>query len=175
MIRCSPSSRSRTCWTRPFSAPAASRCATSCAAAAGSSVKVTMRASRTSTDGFAPRWLASRASRRHDGVDVARRVARIRYAHALMAMFDMLLTNVRIATMRDADGYGVIPDGALGIRDGIIVFAGASHDVPRDATATHAVDAQRRWATPGLVDCHTHAVYAGNRAGEFEQRLEGAS
>ena len=77
--------------------------------------------------------------------------------------------------MRDVDGYGAIPDGALGIRGGIIVFAGASHDVPRDATATHAIDAQRRWATPGLVDCHTHVVYAGNRAGEFEQRLEGAS
>ena len=89
--------------------------------------------------------------------------------------FDLLLTNVRIATMRDVDGYGAIPDGALGIRGGIIVFAGASHDVPRDATATHAIDAQRRWATPGLVDCHTHVVYAGNRAGEFEQRLEGAS
>jgi len=77
--------------------------------------------------------------------------------------------------MRDVDGYGAIPDGALGIRGGIIVFAGASYDVPRDATATHAIDAQRRWATPGLVDCHTHVVYAGNRAGEFEQRLEGAS
>ena len=77
--------------------------------------------------------------------------------------------------MRDVDGYGAIPDGALGIRGGIIVFAGASHDLPRDATATHAVDAQRRWATPGFVDCHTHVVYAGNRAGEFEQRLEGAS
>jgi imidazolonepropionase len=93
----------------------------------------------------------------------------------LKTTFDLLLTNVRIATMRDVDGYGAIPDGALGIRGGIIVFAGASHDVPRDATATHAIDAQRRWATPGLVDCHTHVVYAGNRAGEFEQRLEGAS
>jgi len=92
-----------------------------------------------------------------------------------MATFDLLLTNVRIATMRDAGGYGAIPDGALGIRGGIIVFAGASHDVPRDSTATHAIDAQRRWATPGLIDCHTHVVYAGNRAGEFEQRLEGAS
>jgi len=93
----------------------------------------------------------------------------------LKTTFDLLLTNLRIATMRDVDGYGAIPDGALGIRGGIIVFAGASHDVPRDATATHAIDAQRRWATPGLVDCHTHVVYAGNRAGEFEQRLEGAS
>lgn len=93
----------------------------------------------------------------------------------MTATFDVLLTNVRIATMRDDHGYGAIPDGALGIRDGIIVFAGASKDVHRDATATRVVDAQRRWATPGLVDCHTHVVYAGHRAAEFEQRLEGAS
>ena len=92
-----------------------------------------------------------------------------------MATFDTLLTNVRLATMREAEGYGVIDDAALGIRDGAIAFVGALRDVPRDAGATHTVDAQRRWATPGLVDCHTHAVYAGNRAGEFERRLEGAS
>jgi len=92
-----------------------------------------------------------------------------------MATFDLLLTNVRIATMRDAHGYAAIADGALGMRCGIIVFAGAAHDVPRDATATQTIDAQRRWATPGLIDCHTHVVYAGNRAGEFEERLEGRS
>ena len=92
-----------------------------------------------------------------------------------MATFDTLLTNVRLATMREAEGYGAIDDAALGIRDGAIAFVGALRDVPRDAGATHTVDAQRRWATPGLVDCHTHAVYAGNRAGEFERRLEGAS
>jgi imidazolonepropionase len=92
-----------------------------------------------------------------------------------MATFDLLLTNVRIATMREGDGYGTIPDGALGIRGGLIAFAGASQDVPRDASATRAVDGQQRWVTPGLIDCHTHVVYAGNRAREFEQRLEGAS
>ena len=92
-----------------------------------------------------------------------------------MATFDTLLTNVRLATMREAEGYGAIDDAALGIRDGAIAFVGALRDVPRDAGATHTVDAQRRWATPGLVDCHTHAIYAGNRAGEFERRLEGAS
>jgi imidazolonepropionase len=89
--------------------------------------------------------------------------------------FDTLLTNVRLATLRDTDGYGTIDDAALGIRDGAIAFVGASRDVPRDARAAHTIDAQRRWATPGFVDCHTHAVYAGNRAGEFERRLEGAS
>ena len=74
-----------------------------------------------------------------------------------MATFDTLLTNVRLATMREAEGYGAIDDAALGIRDGAIAFVGALRDVPRDAGATHTVDAQRRWATPGLVDCHTHA------------------
>ena len=93
----------------------------------------------------------------------------------MTATFDTLLTNVRLATMRDASGYGAIDDAALGVRDGIIAFIGAARDVPRDAWATHAIDAQRRFATPGLIDCHTHAVYAGNRAREFEQRLEGAT
>jgi len=92
-----------------------------------------------------------------------------------MATFDMLLTNVRLATMREPEGYGAIPDAALGIRDGMIAFTGAARDVPRDVTAAHTLDGRQRWATPGLVDCHTHAVYAGNRAREFEQRLEGAS
>ncbi|HKP66009.1 MAG TPA: imidazolonepropionase [Casimicrobiaceae bacterium] len=89
--------------------------------------------------------------------------------------FDTLLTNVRLATMRDASGYSAIDDAALGIRDGTIAFVGAARDVPRDAHASHTIDAQHRWATPGLIDCHTHAVYAGNRAREFEQRLEGAT
>jgi imidazolonepropionase len=93
----------------------------------------------------------------------------------VIATFDTLLTNVRLATMRDANGYGAIDDGAVGIRDGTIAFVGAARDVPRDAHPSHTIDAQGRWATPGLIDCHTHAVYAGNRAREFEQRLEGAT
>jgi len=93
----------------------------------------------------------------------------------MTATFDTLLTNLRLATMRDASGYGAIDDAALGIRGGTIAFVGAARDVPRDAHAVHVIDAQRRFATPGLIDCHTHAVYAGNRAREFEQRLEGAT
>ena len=90
-------------------------------------------------------------------------------------MFDALLTHVRLATMRDPRGYASIVDGAIGIRDGVIAWIGARDALPRDGRATQMIDAGGRWATPGLIDCHTHLVYAGNRANEFEQRLEGAT
>ena len=90
-------------------------------------------------------------------------------------MFTTLLTNVRLATMRDAEGYGIVQDGALGIRDGAIAWLGARSDLPQDVLAAKTIDGAQRWATPGLVDCHTHLVYAGNRAHEFERRLEGVS
>src|SRR3954454_21839077 len=102
--------------------------------------------------------------------------ARLECADAVtQEMFTTLLTNARLVTMREGDGYGIIEDGALGIRDGLIAWVGAERDVPRDVLAANRVDAGRRWATPGLVDCHTHLVYAGNRASEFERRLEGVS
>ena len=91
------------------------------------------------------------------------------------ARFDLLLTNVRLATLRDGDGYGAILDAALGVRGGAIAWVGAARELPRDVRATKTIDARQRWATPGLIDCHTHLVYAGNRANEFEQRLEGAT
>ena len=77
--------------------------------------------------------------------------------------------------MAAPDGYGIVDDAALGIRDGVIAWIGARRDLPRDAIAVDEVDCRRRWVTPGLVDCHTHVVYAGNRAREFERRLEGVS
>ena len=89
--------------------------------------------------------------------------------------FDLLLTNVHVATMREREGYGTLPDAALGIAGGIIAWIGAARDLSRDARAARTIDAQRRWATPGLIDCHTHLVYAGNRASEFERRLAGVS
>ncbi len=92
-----------------------------------------------------------------------------------MAAFDLLGTNANLATMRDAAGYGIVLDGALGIRDGMIGWIGVARDVPRDARATRTIDAGRRWVTPGLVECHTHLVHAGNRADEFERRMGGAS
>lgn len=91
------------------------------------------------------------------------------------AALDVLVTHVNLATMRDPTGYGVIRDGALGIRDGRLEFVCNARDIPRDMQAATTIDAASRWATPGFIDCHTHAVYAGQRANEFEQRLEGAS
>ena len=84
---------------------------------------------------------------------------------------DRLWTNARLATMRD-DGLGVIEDGAIACRDGRITFAGPRSDAPQ---AAETIDCQGRWITPGLIDCHTHLVHAGNRANEWAMRLEGAS
>ena len=91
--------------------------------------------------------------------------------------WDGVLVNARLATLVGDAGYGVIEDGALGWRDGVLVFAGPRADLPSLplALASDVVDAQGDWITPGLIDCHTHVVFGGDRAGEFEQRLQGAS
>ena len=92
--------------------------------------------------------------------------------------WDGLLLDAKLATLRnDLGPYGAIEDGALGWRDGRIVFAGPRADLDGDpeALAASVHSAQGRWVTPGLVDCHTHLVFAGTRAAEFEQRLQGAS
>ena len=91
--------------------------------------------------------------------------------------WDGLVVNVNLATLQGQAGYGVVVDGALGWKDGLLVFAGPRAALPGtpQALATEVVDGGGRWITPGLVDCHTHLVFAGDRAGEFEQRLQGAS
>lgn len=91
------------------------------------------------------------------------------------AGFDLLLGAVHAATMSDTSGYAAIHDAVIGVRGDKIAWIGPESDLPRDAIATRRVDCGGRWATPGLIDCHTHVVYAGNRAAEFEQRLHGAS
>src|SRR5207253_11521007 len=68
-----------------------------------------------------------------------------------------------------------IEHGLIAARGGHIVYAGAAADFPVDADAIKRIDCEGRWITPGLVDCHTHLVYGGNRAHEFELRLKGAS
>jgi imidazolonepropionase len=93
----------------------------------------------------------------------------------MSAMFDLLVTGAHLATMADRTPYGAIRDGAIGIRGGRIAWVGRERDLPRDATARQSLDARGAWATPGLVDCHTHLVYAGNRVDEFEARLNGAT
>ena len=125
---------------------------------------------------FVPRSRESIGLRRHDprGDDIVEGSGNVG-PDMIPVAFDLLLRNVRLATMRGADGYGSVPDAALGIRGEAIAWVGAAGDLPRDVRADRTVDAQRRWATPGLIDCHTHLVYAGNRAHEFERRLDGVS
>jgi imidazolonepropionase len=85
-------------------------------------------------------------------------------------------TNARLATMVADTGtpYGAIEDGIVIARDGRIVFAGPRTAAPDFGTA-EVNDCEGRWITPGLIDCHTHLVYGGDRAHEFELRLKGAS
>lgn len=86
-----------------------------------------------------------------------------------------LLRNARLATLApDLPGLGIIEHGDILIDDGRIAHVGREADAPTDGAAT-VVDCEGRWITPGLIDCHTHLVHAGNRAREFEMRLAGAS
>ncbi|RWO19882.1 imidazolonepropionase [Mesorhizobium sp.] len=88
-----------------------------------------------------------------------------------------LWRNARLATMADsAAGLGIVEDGAIAARDCLIVYAGPEADMPA-AFSQNAenVDCEGRWITPGLIDCHTHLIHAGNRANEFEMRLAGAT
>ncbi len=93
---------------------------------------------------------------------------------------DRLITDCHLATMTPpADGtrgaaYGAIEDGAILIRDGRIAWVGARADLPaHEAAETDRLDGA--WVTPGLIDCHTHLIFGGDRSGEFEQRLNGAT
>src|SRR5690606_22204279 len=86
---------------------------------------------------------------------------------------DGLITGATLVTLDGDAGYGLVEDGALAWRDGVIRFAGPRAGLP-DELAGEAIDVGGDCITPGLVDCHTHAVFAGDRAGEFEQRLQGA-
>ncbi len=91
---------------------------------------------------------------------------------------DAIWLNARLATMADTGvPYGALEDGALATRGGRIAWVGAIGDLPGkpEALAETVHDCGGRWITPGLIDCHTHLIYGGNRAGEFEKRLEGAS
>jgi imidazolonepropionase len=88
--------------------------------------------------------------------------------------FDRLWRGGRLATMApDRAGLGLIEDGAVATRDGRIAWIGAVADLPRDVTADEVIELDGRLVTPGLIDCHTHLVFAGDRADEFEMRLRG--
>lgn len=91
------------------------------------------------------------------------------------ARWDALWANVHLATMAEPGGYGEIRDGAIAVRDGRIAWLGRRKDLPAAYQATIEHDGGGGWLTPGLIDCHTHIVYAGNRSDEFEARLNGAT
>lgn len=88
-----------------------------------------------------------------------------------------LWINVNLATMSDgSNSYGAIENGALAIANGKIAWLGTMSDLSAsEYKAEHVIDGKGAWLTPGLVDCHTHLVFGGNRANEFEMRLEGKS
>lgn len=89
--------------------------------------------------------------------------------------FDTIWRDARIATLAPhAVGLGEVT-GAVASKDGRIAFVGPEADLPTGWDAAKTVKLDGRWITPGLIDCHTHIVYGGDRAHEFELRLKGAS
>ena len=84
--------------------------------------------------------------------------------------------NARLATLKESlPGLGIVENGAIAVIDGRIAFAGPEAELPAEFAKAESVDCEGRWITPGLIDCHTHLVHAGDRAHEFELRLAGAS
>ena len=92
-------------------------------------------------------------------------------------MFDSLWKNIHIAALTGDSGYGITKNACLGLRGGKIAWLGAEKDLPDtpEKLTDYVYDGEGRWVTPALVDCHTHLAYAGDRAHEFEMRLQGAS
>jgi imidazolonepropionase len=92
-----------------------------------------------------------------------------------MADWDLLLTDARIATMRQgAPDYGTIDAGAIAITGGMIDWIGPTSEL-RDRTAAETRSLAGQWLSPALIDCHTHLVFGGERAAEYERRLQGVS
>jgi imidazolonepropionase len=90
--------------------------------------------------------------------------------------FDTIWLDARLATLSPhRSGLGAVEGGAVAAVEGRIAFAGPTAELPAGWDAVERVAVDGRWITPGLIDCHTHLVYAGDRAHEFELRLAGAS
>ncbi len=87
-----------------------------------------------------------------------------------------IFTHARVATLiENADGLGLIEDTAIVVEQGRIAYVGPQSELPEHYAIYPKTDCENRLITPGLIDCHTHLIHAGNRAHEFELRLEGAS
>lgn len=107
---------------------------------------------------------------------VAMEAATVEADHQATARWDGLILGSDLVTLAGDDGYGIIKRGALGWREGVLQFVGDASALPDDPLElARDVIQVEGCITPGLVDCHTHAVFAGDRAGEFEQRLRGVS
>jgi len=92
--------------------------------------------------------------------------------------FDSVWLNGHVATMQSGGAaYGEVLDGAVAVTGGRIDWVGPRSELPADAVGPETVehDVRGAWLTPGLIDCHTHLVFGGDRADEFETRLQGAS
>ena len=91
-------------------------------------------------------------------------------------MWDRLLTDCRIATMESAPGnpLGIIENGAIGIQDGKVVRVGSRTELAGNR-AREVLPLGGAWVTPGLIDCHTHLIFGGNRADEHAMRRAGAT
>lgn len=87
----------------------------------------------------------------------------------------MLLTNAQIVTLRDDHSYGLITNGAIAVEEEKIAWVGRGDAIPDPYRSKSVYDLAGKLVTPALIDCHTHVVFGGNRAAEFEQRLNGAS
>ncbi|MFG6626685.1 imidazolonepropionase [Sulfitobacter sp. 1A12056] len=92
-----------------------------------------------------------------------------------MTAQDRVLVDLTAATMDGPQPYGLIKDAAIAIAEGQIAWVGPRDDLPQGYRDLPAESLGQRLVTPGLIDCHTHIVHGGDRAREFEMRLEGAS
>jgi imidazolonepropionase len=93
-----------------------------------------------------------------------------------MTSFDTVYVGFHAATMDTTSDYGIIMDAAMAVKNGHIAWIGPASELPSHPSAmANLVNLGGGWVTPGLVDCHTHIVFGGDRSAEYEMRLQGAS